>query len=195
MPMTGSVSLDCSPTETEKEEKLLMDFEYMMSPFHQAQYQFFYQTVPSALRTPFVLEKIIEGAQEGVGNHFLVGFWRGTAKRIYDLGMEDALPAEVDATRDDFSMAIRQPVPGMTMLLMTGLAPRGPVEAGCAVAIFEDADPDESLRYFTTESPMDQSSPWMVGEWYADGGRGNLGAISDLTVEGLAQFVLRVLGI
>jgi hypothetical protein len=35
----------------------------------------------------------------------------------------------------------------------------------------------------------------MVGEWYADGGRGNLGAISDLTVEGLAQFVLRVLGI
>lgn len=167
----------------------------MMSPFHQAQYQFFYQTVPAALRTPFVLEKIIEGAHEGVGNQFLIGFWRGTAKRIYDLGMEDSLPAEVDASRDDFGMAIKQPAPGLTMLLMTGLEPRGPVEAGCAVAIFEDAQPAESLRYFTTESPMDTSSPWMVGEWYADGGRGNLGAIADISVESLAQFVLKGLGI
>ena len=172
-----------------------MDFEYLASPFHQAHYQFFYKTLPSALRTSFVMEKILEGVREGTGNQFLVGFWRGTAKNVYGLEMQDSLPAEVDASRDDFSMSIRQPAQGMTMLLMTGPTPRGPVEAGCAVAIFEDSQPSESLRFFTTESPMDPASPWMVGEWYADGSRGNLGAIADISGDGLCQFVLKGLGL
>jgi hypothetical protein len=172
-----------------------MDIEYMTSLFHRTHYEFFYRTLPTNLRFPFMHNEVVRAATEGTGNQFLVGFWRATAKNICGLSIEHQMPAEVDLARDDFTMSVFKPRNGTTLLLMTGPAPRGAVEAGCAVAIFEDADPAESLRYFTTESPMDQSSPWMVGEWYADGGRGNMGAISDLTVEGLAQFVLRVLGI
>jgi hypothetical protein len=53
---------------------------------------------------------------------------------------------------------------GVSMLVMTGPPPRGPVEAGCAVAIFEDARPLEMMRYFTSEAPMEPSFPQVVAK-------------------------------
>jgi hypothetical protein len=105
------------------------------------------------------------------------------------------MPAEVDLTRDDFTMSVFKPRNGTTLLLMTGPAPRGAVEAGCAVAVFEDSDSTESLRYFTAESPADPSGPWMVGEWHASGSRGNLGALANISGQGMYEFVVQGLGL
>ena len=172
-----------------------MDIEYMTSLFHRTHYEFFYRILPLNLRVPFMHNEVVKAALEGTGNQFLVGFWRATAKNICGLGIEHRIPAEVDLTRDDFSMSVFKPRNGTTLLLMTGPAPRGAVEAGFAVAVFEDEQPTESLRYFTAESPADPSGPWMVGEWYTTGGRGNLGGLADISGQGMYEFVVQRLGL
>lgn len=166
----------------------------MRSIYHQTHYEFFFRALPVYLKS-VILDQILEGARQGIGNQYLVGFWRGTAKSIAGLSIESPTPREVDFTRDDFTMAIMHPAQGMTLLLMTGPPPRGPVEAGCAIAIFEDARPVETMRYFTSESPMEPSFPWMVGEWFDNGGRANLGGISDVSAQGMVNFVLNVMGL
>ena len=115
-----------------------MDIEYMRSLYHQTHYEFFYRALPVYLKS-VILDQILEGARQGIGNQYLVGFWRGTAKNIAGLSIDNPTPREVDFTHDDFTMIVVDAAPGMTMLLMTGPPPRGPVEAVCAVAIFEDA--------------------------------------------------------
>jgi hypothetical protein len=172
-----------------------MDIEYMTSLFHRTHYEFFYRTLPTNLRVPFMHNEVVRAAMEGTGNQFLVGFWRATAKNICGLSIEHQMPAEVDLTRDDFTMSVFKPRTGTTLLLMTGPAPRGAVEAGCAVAVFEDSDSTESLRYFTAESPADPSGPWMVGEWHASGSRGNLGALANISGQGMYEFVVQGLGL
>ena len=160
----------------------------MQSLFHRAHYEFFYRTLPAMLRSP-MHGMILQAAHEETGNQYMVGFWRSTAKNILGLSMEHSLPEEVNLTRDDFSMIALQPIQGRTFLVMEGPAPRGPMEAECAVAVFEDDQPTDTLRYFTTEGPVMAGLPAMVGEWLADGSRRNLGGISDTTVRGLFQFV------
>ena len=171
-----------------------MDIEYMRSLYHQTHYEFFYRALPVYLKS-VILDQILEGARQGIGNQYLVGFWRGTAKNIAGLSIDNPTPREVDFTRDDFTMIVVDAAPGMTMLLMTGPPPRGPVEAGCAVAIFEDAQPLETMRYFTSEAPMEPSFPWMVGEWFDNGSRANLGGLSDVSAQGMCNFVLSVMGL
>lgn len=172
-----------------------MDIEYMMSLFHRTHYEFFYQVLPRNLRTPMMLDHLLKAAWEGTGNEFLIGFWRATAKNICGLGIADRMPADVDLTRNDFSMSAFKPKEGTTLLLMTGPVPRGAVEAGCAVAVFQDDQPTETLRYFTAESPVDSTGPWMVGEWFANGGRGNLGGLTNISGQGMYEFVVRSLGL
>lgn len=167
----------------------------MRSLFHMTHYEFFYKTLPTSIRDEFMLERLVESAWEGTGNHFLVGFWRATAKNICGLGMADRMPIEVDLPREEFSMTAFKPEEGITLLLMTGPAPRGAVEAGCSVAVFQDDQPIETMRYFTAESPADSYGPWMVGEWYANGGRGNLGGLTVISGQGMYEFVTRHLGI
>jgi hypothetical protein len=171
-----------------------MDIDYMQSSFHQTHYRFFYMTLPSMLRSE-IFSEVLNAINEGTGNQFLVGFWRATARQVYQLPMGTPLPREIDLTRNDFSAHAMSPQRGMTFLLLTGPAPRGPVEAGCAVAVLEDARPIETLRYFTCEAPMEPEFPWMVGEWFADGGRANLGGISDISAQGMYNFVAQRLGI
>lgn len=171
-----------------------MDMAYMQSAFHQTHYQFFYMTLPSMLRSQ-IFQEVLQATKDGTGNQYLVGFWRATARQVYKLPMGVPLPREIDMTRDDFSALAISPKPGMTFLVLTGPTPQGPVEAGCAVAAFENSKPFETLRYFTCEAPMEPSFPWMVGEWYVDGGRGNLGGISDISAQGMCNFVAQQMGI
>lgn len=171
-----------------------MDIEYMRSLYHQTHYEFFYRALPVHLKS-HIFHQTLKGARQGFGNQYLAFFWRRTARNIAGLSIDDPMPREVDFTRDDFVMTIVDAAPGMTMLLMTGPPPRGPVEAGCAVAIFEDAQPLETVRYFTSEAPMEPSFPWMVGEWYDNGSRANLGGLSDASTQGMCNFVLSVMGL
>lgn len=171
-----------------------MDKEYMQSGFHQTHYRFFYMTLPSMLRSE-IFPQIVEATNEGTGNQLLVGFWRATARQVYGVPMGRPLPGEIDLTRDEFTTHAVSPQRGMTFLLLTGPAPRGAVEAGCAIAVFEDSRPMETLRYFTCESPMDPDFPWVVGEWFADGGRANLGGLMDVSAQGLYNFIAQRLGI
>jgi hypothetical protein len=171
-----------------------MDMEYMQSPFHQTHYLYFHKALPSFLRS-VIHDEIIKGAREGIGNQLLVGFWRGVAKQVCGLSADDALPRQLEMTRDDFTMTVMRPTPEMTLLLMTGPAPRGALEVGCAVAVFEDADPVGTMRYFTSEAPTEPSFPWMVGEWFIDGRRANLGGLSDISARGMYNFVMRHMGI
>jgi hypothetical protein len=171
-----------------------MDMDYLQSGYHQTHYQFFYFMLPGMLRSQ-IFSEVLNGVREGTGNQYMVGFWRATARQVYKIPMGAPLPSEVDFTRDDFTAAIIYPNQSTTFLVMTGPAPRGPVEAGCVVAAFENARPQETLRYFSTESPMDPEYPWMVGEWMAEGGRSNLGVIADTSANGLCNFVADRLGI
>lgn len=171
-----------------------MDLEYMRSRFHQTHYEFFYRALPTTLKSA-ILAEVVSAGENGTGNQYLVGFWRATAKFVCGLQINDTLPRDVAMTRDDFSMTVVRPSEGTTLLLMTGPAPRGPVEAGCAVAIFEDARPFETMRYFTSEAPMEPTFPWMVGEWFDNGSRANLGGISDVSAQGMCNFVLNVMGL
>lgn len=171
-----------------------MDINYMQSLFHRTHYEFFYRALPVFLRSE-IIDQIVDGARQGIGNQYLVGFWRGTAKNVAGLALTDPVPREVDLTRDDFTCTVMDPAPGTTLLLMTGPAPRGPVEAGCAVAVFDNSDPVATLRYFTSESPVEPSFPWMVGEWYEGGSRVNLGGLLDVSAQGMCNFVLERMGI
>jgi hypothetical protein len=63
------------------------------------------------------------------------------------------------------------------------------------VAVFEDSDRLDTMRYFTSEAPTLPSFPWMVGEWFVDGGRANLGGLSDISARGMYNFVLDHIGI
>ena len=166
----------------------------MQSSFHKTHYLFFHIVLPSNLRSE-ILDHMVDAAGEGTGNQFLVGFWRAAAKKVCGLSFQDVLPRDVDMTRDDFTMRLMHPTAGVTMLLMTGPAPRGPLEVGCSVAIFSDADPQGTMRYFTSEAPMEPSFPWMIGEWFVDGSRSNLGALSDVSSQGMYNFVMRIMGI
>ena len=161
----------------------------MQSLFHRAHYEFFYRTLPALLRSP-MHDMILQAAHDETGNQFMVGFWRSTAKNILGLSMEHSLPDEVNLTRDDFSMFVAQPIQGRTFLLLEGPAPRGPMEAECAVAVFEDDQPTDTLRYFTTEGPAMAGLPAMIGEWHADGSRSNLGGMLDTSVHALFEYVL-----
>ena len=162
----------------------------MQSDYHQTHYRFFYVVLPHMLRS-FMFDEILRAFDGGTGNGFLVGFWRTTVRQVCEIPMGVTLPDGMDLTRDDFSAKVFRKVNGFTYLSMMGPEPGGPVEARCAMAVFDDSRPTETLRYFTCEAPTFSGLPWMVGEWFEDGGRANLGEISDASEPGLFDFVSR----
>jgi len=86
------------------------------------------------------------------------------------------------------------PAKGWTLLVITGPPVKGPLEALVSVAAFKDVDPIPSLKYFTCEAPAMPGSPWMIGMWNDDSSRGNLGAIHDVSITGMVDFVCSHLG-
>jgi len=172
----------------------MIDIEYQRSLFHRTHYELFYSRLPDILRSPF-FDDVFEGTKNGIGNQFLVGFWRATARNLCGLTMDQPLPDDIEMTRDNFTAHANVPRPGYTFLIFTGPAPRGPLEAGCVVAAFEEARPATTLRYFSCEAPMDSPGPWVVGEWFGQGNRANLGGIADVSSQGLCNFVAEAIGI
>lgn len=143
-----------------------------------------------------ILNTFIEASRRGDGHAMLVGFWRTAARVVSGVGAHGRIPDEVSLTRGDFTSISRDPSPGWTSLVMAGPTVRGPIQAGCAVAIFQNARPSETLRYFTLEAPTDPDLPWMVGEWRSDGSRANLGSITDVsTTSAMEKFVTQFLGL
>jgi hypothetical protein len=172
----------------------MIDIEYQRSLFHRTHYELFYRTLPVLLRSD-VLQEITAATKVGIGHQLLVGYWRATARQVCNISLIEPFPSEVEMTRDNFTAHAYIPRPGYTFLILTGPAPRGPLEAGCVVAVFEDARPTTTLRYFSCEAPMDSSGPWVVGEWFGQGNRANLGGIADVSSQGLCNFVAEVIGI
>ena len=165
-----------------------------MTQYHDTHYMFFYQLLPKMLRGE-MFNQIIAASKDGNGHALMIGFWRSAARIVSGVGLGGMLPRELDLTRDDFSVTVLTPAKGWTLLVTTGPPIKGALEALVSVAAFKDVDPIPSLKYFTCEAPAMSGSPWMIGMWNADSSRGNLGAISDVSITGMVDFVCSHLGI
>ena len=165
-----------------------------MTQYHDTHYMFFYQLLPKMLRSD-LFDEILSASKDGKGHAMMIGFWRTSAKFVTGVGLTGTLPRELDLTRDDFSVTVLTPAKGWTLLVITGPPVKGPLEALVSVAAFKDVDPIPSLKYFTCEAPAMSGSPWMIGMWNADSSRGNLGAINDVSITGMVDFVCSHLGL
>ena len=165
-----------------------------MNQYHDTHYMFFYRTLPDALRG-VIFDELLAASKNGEGHAYMIGFWRATAKFVSGVGPFGTLPRELDLTRDDFNVSVLSPASGWTFLVITGPPVKGGLEALVAVAAFTDADPTQSLKYYTCEAPAMSGAPWMIGMWHADSSRGNLGAIDDVSITGMVDFVCRHLGL
>lgn len=165
-----------------------------MNQYHDTHYMFFYRTLPDALRG-VIFDELLAASKNGEGHAYMIGFWRATAKFVSGVGPFGTLPRELDLTRDDFNVSVLSPASGWTFLVITGPPVKGGLEALVAVAAFTDADPTQSLKYYTCEAPAMSGAPWMIGMWHADSSRGNLGAIDDVSNMGMVDFVCSHLGL
>ena len=165
-----------------------------MTQYHDTHYMFFYQLLPKMLRSD-LFDEILSASKDGKGHAMMIGFWRTAAKFVTGVGLTGTLPRELDLTRDDFNVSVLSPANGWTFLVITGPPVKGGLEALVAVAAFTDADPTQSLKYYTCEAPAMSGAPWMIGMWNADSSRGNLGVISDVSIPGMVDFVCRHLGL
>ena len=165
-----------------------------MNQYHDTHYMFFYRTLPDALRG-VIFDELLAASKNGEGHAYMIGFWRATAKFVSGVGPFGTLPRELDLTRDDFNVSVLSPASGWTFLVITGPPVKGGLEALVAVAAFTDADPTQSLKYYTCEAPAMSGAPWMIGTWHADSSRGNLGVINDVSITGMVDFVCNHLGL
>jgi len=165
-----------------------------MTQYHDTHYMFFYQVLPKMLRSD-LFDEILSASKDGKGHAMMIGFWRTSAKFVTGVGLTGTLPRELDLTRDDFNVTVLIPAKGWTLLVITGPPVKGPLEALVSVAAFKDVDPINSLKYFSCEAPAMAGSPWMIGMWNADSSRGNLGAINDVSITGMVDFVCSHLGL
>lgn len=165
-----------------------------MTQYHDTHYMFFYQVLPKMLRSD-LFDEILSASKDGKGHAMMIGFWRTSAKFVTGVGLTGTLPRELDLTRDDFNVTVLIPAKGWTLLVITGPPVKGGLEALVAVAAFTDADPTQSLKYYTCEAPAMSGAPWMIGTWHADSSRGNLGVINDVSITGMVDFVCNHLGL
>jgi len=165
-----------------------------MTQYHDTHYMFFFQLLPKMLRSE-MFDKILSASKDGNGHAIMIGFWRTAAKIVSGVGPTGTLPRELDLTRDDFSVSVMTPANGWTFLVTTGPPVKGGLEALVSVAAFTDAEPIQSLKYYTCEAPAMSGAPWMIGMWNADSSRGNLGVIDDVSITGMVNFVCRHLGL
>ena len=165
-----------------------------MTQYHDTHYMFFYQLLPKMLRSE-MFDEILSASKDGKGHAMMIGFWRTAAKFVSGVGLTGTLPRDLDLTRDDFSVSVLNPASGWTFLVITGPPVKGGLEALVAVAAFTNADPTQSLKYYTCEAPAMSGAPWMIGMWHADSSRGNLGVIDDVSIPGMVDFVCRHLGL
>jgi len=164
-----------------------------MTQYHDTHYMFFYQVLPKMLRSD-LFDEILSASKDDKGHAMMIGFWRTAARIVSGVGLSGTLPRELDLTRDDFNVTVLIPAKGWTLLVITGPPVKGPLEALVSVAAFKDVDPINSLKYFSCEAPAMAGSPWMIGMWNADSSRGNLGAINDVSITGMVDFVCSHLG-
>ena len=165
-----------------------------MTQYHDTHYMFFYQLLPKMLRSD-LFDEILSASKDGKGHAMMIGFWRTAAKFVTGVGLAGTLPRELDLIRDDFNVSVLSPASGWTFLVITGPPVKGGLEALVAVAAFTDADPTQSLKYYTCEAPAMSGAPWMIGMWNADSSRGNLGVINDVSITGMVDFVCNHLGL
>jgi hypothetical protein len=158
--------------------------------YHDTHYRLFHTLLPGWLRGE-LFSPFIDAVVKGDGGSFLVGLWRGVAKKVSGTAN---LKSPLNLTRDDFSTQLIQPADGKAIIFIHTPAVDGPLEAAFVAVYFEEQDPIGTLRYFTCEAPAEEFAPWFIGEWRGSA-HSNLGGLMEGDAFAFYERILSVLGI
>jgi hypothetical protein len=140
-----------------------------MDHYHDTHYMLFHTLLPSWLRGE-LFSPFVDAVVKGDGGSFLVGLWRGVAKKVSG---KSNLKSPLNLTRDDFSTQLIQPAAGKAIIFIETPPVEGPLEAAFVVVYFEEQDPIGTLRYFTCEAADGQVELDLTMAYYLNNQRSN----------------------
>lgn len=154
-----------------------------------------HRLLPTNLRNEG-LEDFIEFCEADEQGDFLAEAWSNLLEVVRQDGEAERLRGAPPVTADSFPLLLDAPVEDHRLLVIGAPPPRMTPQARYVACWFDTTDPQQTLRYFAAELPMDDEVFGdVLGEWTHDGAHRNFGTFcvpGGSTPELFASAILRL---
>lgn len=163
--------------------------------YGQVHYWVFHRLLPTTLWEDG-LEEFVEICEAGEQGDFLIGPWSELLAAVRGGGEHERLRGAPKVSERSFPVLLDAEVDEHRLIVIGAPPPHMTPQARFIACWFDTSDPQETLRYFAAELPMDpEMFGDVLGEWTSDGSHRNFGtfcAPGDSSVESFANAIVRL---